>query len=595
MNGQMQSGGNSTVEGKSDRVAVPTLGLAVASLVLGILSIVLSFLLIGILLGIIGFLLGLAHLLRKPPQRAMAWWGLSLSIVGILVGCYLGYAYYKFFRQVREAMESYEESSGSPEAWIGVQAPDFTANDLDGNAITLSELKGRRVILDFWATWCPPCRKEIPHFIALRNSVSKEELVIIGISSEGPKKIRSFAEKQGMNYPLASATNLPSPYCNVMAIPTTFFIDRNGVIQNVLVGYHSLQDLTSYASGPDYEGTPKKEPSAPASGLSTSPTTVSLEYQWELPIPAAEGMCVGDWNLDGTPDVLVTAKTQKLYVVDAKGNIIETLTLPSAMPMPLIEYGLIKGEPVLLSYHNWGKRVMVINRQGKELWSYSTPGGVDGAHWGDLDGDGNDEMVVGMNGFGGLHGVDEDGKQIWKVSGIGNVWNQAVIPASEGHAALVFATEAGGTVRVFDGAGNALRTIRPLDMYYSPIQALDIDGKGMVQVVGVGSALGSSASEKYYALGFDPFGSVQWQTPVDSNPGLWRSPQLACGDIDGDGVREWAFVRIPGELVVVSYKGDEIACLSVSGRPDRIAIVSLAQSKGILVLLQTGVLSAFSA
>src|SRR6266404_2617670 len=96
---------------------------------------------------------------------------------------------------------------------------------------------------------------------------------------------------------------------------------------------------------------------------------------------------------------------------------------------------------------------------GKEIWHYSATFGVNGAHWGDLDGDGTDEIIVGMNGFGGLQALAADGKRLWRASA-GNVWGQAVVPATKDRAALVFATEASGSVRIFDGQGHQVRTVR---------------------------------------------------------------------------------------------------------------------------------------
>src|SRR5438477_273138 len=81
-----------------------------------------------------------------------------------------------------------------------------------------------------------PCVRERPHLIKLQNETTRDELVVVGISKEDEMTLKTFVKTKGVNYPIASATDLPSPYKDVQAVPTTFFIDRKGVIQSVVVG-----------------------------------------------------------------------------------------------------------------------------------------------------------------------------------------------------------------------------------------------------------------------------------------------------------------------------------------------------------------------
>jgi peroxiredoxin len=229
------------------------LGLSVASLVLGILAVAMSIMLVGILLGIIGLILGIIYLgKRNPLGRSIAIWGLSLSIVGIAASVVFGCLFVLIPYLAYKQMNIGSESGGALEEWIGREAPDFTVTDLQGKEITLSNFKGKRVILDFWATWCPPCRKEIPHFIKLRENIGDDALFIIGISSESSGVLRKFVETNKINYPIASATDLPEPYSKISSIPTTLFIDRSGIIQKVAVGGHDYSSLFTYATLSDY-------------------------------------------------------------------------------------------------------------------------------------------------------------------------------------------------------------------------------------------------------------------------------------------------------------------------------------------------------
>ncbi len=119
-------------------------------------------------------------------------------------------------------------------------APDFTLLGLDGGTVRLSDYRGRVVIVDFWATWCPPCREEIPHFVNLQQQYGERGLTVIGISVDqgGPEAVEAFAREHGINYPIVMADNdVDRAYGGIRGIPTTFVIDRQGRIVKKYIGY----------------------------------------------------------------------------------------------------------------------------------------------------------------------------------------------------------------------------------------------------------------------------------------------------------------------------------------------------------------------
>ncbi len=144
-----------------------------------------------------------------------------------------------------------------------ISAPDFTLSDLEGNPISLNKLKGKVVLLNFWGTWCGPCREEIPDFIKLAEKYKDNGLEIIGITltSGNAKKITAFANKWNINYTLLTdfkgneTQEVTSLYGKVTGrpitgIPTTFLIDRDGFIRKRYVGPRSeeifYKDLKPY-------------------------------------------------------------------------------------------------------------------------------------------------------------------------------------------------------------------------------------------------------------------------------------------------------------------------------------------------------------
>jgi peroxiredoxin len=250
----------------------PGIALAVASLVLGFLALLSSVVLVGAFFGLVGLVLGVLHLARRTGRNGLAWAGVVLSVLGIVASIGVAaWALPKVKNVLQKTLVRMAAEESGFEDWKGVAAPDFTVKTLDGAQLKLSDLRGKRVIVDFWATWCPPCVKEIPHFIQLRKEFPETELAILGISNEDEPTLREFVRRKGINYPIASADNLPAPYKNVTAIPTTFFIDRRGVIQEVLVGYHDLESLRKHANAPDSTGEPKPAPARGGETPATAP------------------------------------------------------------------------------------------------------------------------------------------------------------------------------------------------------------------------------------------------------------------------------------------------------------------------------------
>jgi thiol-disulfide isomerase/thioredoxin len=128
--------------------------------------------------------------------------------------------------------------------WVGKPAPELKMVDLDGKIHRVSRLKGKKTVLDFWATWCPPCKKAVPDLIKLRTDSKESELVILGISDEPADTLSPFVKEYKINYPIvADAKDLPAPYGQVTGIPTLFLIDSSGVIRDVIVGYHELEEI----------------------------------------------------------------------------------------------------------------------------------------------------------------------------------------------------------------------------------------------------------------------------------------------------------------------------------------------------------------
>lgn len=121
----------------------------------------------------------------------------------------------------------------------GEPAPFFTLMTLDGEILTLEDLEGDVVVLNFWATWCAPCRVEIPDLIEMQDSLEEEGVRFVGISMDhdGAEVVRAYAEEVGFNYPVVMDDGeVADAFGGVYALPTTILIDRDGNVRRKISG-----------------------------------------------------------------------------------------------------------------------------------------------------------------------------------------------------------------------------------------------------------------------------------------------------------------------------------------------------------------------
>jgi peroxiredoxin len=121
----------------------------------------------------------------------------------------------------------------------GDVAPDFALQSLDGKTVHLSDYRGKAVLLNFWATWCAPCKIEMPWFVELQKQYGAEGLQILGVAMDdaSPKEIGDFAKEMGVNYPvLIGKESVGDAYGGVQFLPDSFYIDRNGKVVDKVFG-----------------------------------------------------------------------------------------------------------------------------------------------------------------------------------------------------------------------------------------------------------------------------------------------------------------------------------------------------------------------
>ncbi|UQZ33432.1 cytochrome C biogenesis protein [Paenibacillus sp. PK3_47] len=172
-------------------------------------------------------------------------------LIGLIV--YGGYEYYQ--KSLPGTSQMARSNSGEIKTGIqkGQQAPDFALTDLQGNQVQLSDFEGKRVLVNFWATWCPPCKVEMPHMQNIYNDYQTKDVVILGVNmtltEENPDAVDEFVNEQQLTFPIVMDKDgdVMQTY-EIMAYPTTYLLDANGVIREKFQGAISYEIMEKYLS-----------------------------------------------------------------------------------------------------------------------------------------------------------------------------------------------------------------------------------------------------------------------------------------------------------------------------------------------------------
>ena len=160
---------------------------------------------------------------------------LALIVVAFVVAIMLYFGYHQARR-----------SATSARLTQATVAPDFSLESLDGKSIRLSDLRGKAVLLNFWATWCGPCKIEMPWFVDLQNQYGAQGLQIVGVAMDDASKedIAKFAKDMGVNYPvLIGKDSVGDEYGGVNALPQSFLIARDGKVVDKIVGLRGKSEI----------------------------------------------------------------------------------------------------------------------------------------------------------------------------------------------------------------------------------------------------------------------------------------------------------------------------------------------------------------
>lgn len=147
---------------------------------------------------------------------------------------------------IHRARQGPAQPSDAGNTLKGKVAPDFALTSLDGKTIHLSDYRGKAVLLNFWATWCEPCKIEMPWFVDLQQQYGPQGLQILGVAMDeaSPKEISQFAKDMGVNYPIViGKDSVGDAYGGVQFLPATFYIGRDGRVIDKAFGLKGRSEI----------------------------------------------------------------------------------------------------------------------------------------------------------------------------------------------------------------------------------------------------------------------------------------------------------------------------------------------------------------
>ncbi|HED34781.1 MAG TPA: TlpA family protein disulfide reductase [Gammaproteobacteria bacterium] len=163
-----------------------------------------------------------------------------LALLVIVIAGGAGYGLQHYLQSNKQPLKSARPGPDKASV-IGIKRPAFELKDIEGQMRNIDEWNGKVVLVNFWATWCPPCKKEMPAFIELQEQYSKQGFQVIGIALDDEDSVRDFANTLGVEYPLMPADHaglqLSRDYGNhIGALPFSVFVGRDGIITQTHIG-----------------------------------------------------------------------------------------------------------------------------------------------------------------------------------------------------------------------------------------------------------------------------------------------------------------------------------------------------------------------
>ena len=526
------------------------------------------------------------------------------------------------------------ERPAPPPEMLGQKMPEFSFTRLDGTPVTLESLKGKVVVLDFWATWCQPCLVSLPMLERVYQKYKTvEQVEFIAISIDQPtvedKQIADTFARLQLNIPIARANDAAMlEKLGIHSIPQSFLIDAAGVVQDMELGVNQeletelAEKIDGVRAGKnlfllakadydkaveDYElnlreasvaGSPATQ-AGPAVAPSSEPKTLRLTPLWkaeglEAPgnlyvLPAAAG------PVSAAPKILAFDGWKTIVELNIEGQIQakHNLTLDEGEVAAYLRTAVnAEGKSYFLASAQGQQRMHLFDDQWKLLWHHpeGSHAGLADVQLGDVNGDGKLDVVAGYYGQVGLHGLNMEGKRLWANRDLVDVASVGLITGKPGQVGNILCTSQRGSLALHNAAGETqgewiigASNAQPQGRFVRLVRVADLNSDGLPEFCG----LAMTPSRTEMVVGIDRAGREIWTYRLPQ--GLYRTPiePVSIARLPGQSSSCWAVAAADSSIHLLAADGTLLDQFSLGVTLSGFSLVSVGDRTLLLASTKT--------
>lgn len=516
-----------------------------------------------------------------------------------------------------------------PAQLLANKVPDFKFVDLGGKAITPQSLAGKIVVLDFWATWCEPCKASLPNLQKVYEKYKdNDKVAFLAVSVDEPqienKAIEDLFKELKVSIPVCRDLDKTAAAFKFSGIPSSFIMDDKGIVQDyesganpditaalpekiekLLAGENiydaplkryqeELKQFISTGQG-DESGAKVEEQAIPQAKIAeqSEPRTFKLSPLWKCADLKSLGNILVLSSPNVQPRLIVVNDFKSLAEVGLDGKVIAVHQLKigdAEIVTNIRSFTAADGKTYIAAFAVTQQRCHILDDKWNVVLSYPADAlenphsGITDVQLGDLDGDGATEMYVGYAGVVGVQAVSLEGQRLWSNRSVFNVIHMALAAAdAEGRRGL-FCTNNSGAIMELDAKGQRLAEISVPDRLIYWIVGGDMQSNGQQLWCGLAARkLGENV-----ALGFNLKGEEFWK--FDLPVGVQQQPiePIIAGKISREGPGQWIIPGPDGSINIIDADGKLLDSFNYGAVLQGIATVEIDGKPALVVATPNG-------